>query len=121
MSNPHIILKATDDYPKVILDGENISIEGVCMPENAAEMFKPVFDMLDELINSNNNLNIEVNLKYINSMSSKQLLRMFYELNNSKLNIKVLWKHSLQDELMKLKGEEIKSILEIKDFEVIEE
>lgn len=52
VSNNRTILKSTSDYPNVQFDEVNnvITIEGVCMPENAVDMFAPVFEDLYNIL-----------------------------------------------------------------------
>ena len=118
MTNNTTILKQTDEQPNVEVElGSNtISMEGVCMPENAVEMFKPIFDIIQELLSKKENIRLNFNLKYLNSMSSKQLLRLLFEIDDSESSYSVVWKFSDGDQIMKSKGEELQSILDISDF-----
>lgn len=116
------ILKQTDDYPKVELNEETntLIIEGVSMPENAVKMFQPVFEQIHILIQKKELINLRIHLKYLNSMSSKQLLRLLFEIKESNTPHSIVWNYSHGDEIMKLKGDEIKSILELEKFEISE-
>ena len=114
------ILKSTEEFPNITFDENNqaIVIDGVCMPENAVEMFEPVFEFLETLISSKSTINLNIKLSYINSMSSKQLFRILYEVIESGNEYFIAWNYSLEDELMKMKGEEIKDVLGVSNFEI---
>ena len=114
------ILKSTEEFPNITFDENNqaIVIDGVCMPENAVEMFEPVFEFLETLISSKSTINLNIKLSYINSMSSKQLFRILYEVIESGNEYFIEWNYSAEDELMKMKGEEIKDVLGVSNFEI---
>jgi len=112
-SNPYII-EAKEDTPLVMLEkkvGSNrILIEGVSMPENLFEFYTPLFETVFGFFNSEDITDLEVNLEYMNSMSNKQILKLICAIHEKSPNVKVIWKYAAQDDLIKLKGEEIKSI-----------
>lgn len=98
-------------------DTKTLVFEGVCMPENAVEMFAPIFEFISKI--SARKVNIELNFKYLNSMSSKQLLRLFLEIYENFQNFEFIWKYDEDDELMKMKGEEFEAILETPNFKIV--
>jgi hypothetical protein len=113
--NPNpLIIDAKEDTPMVRLetkDGKNlILIQGVSMPENAFEFYTPLFESVFSFFKSFSNTTLEISLEYMNSMSNKQVLRLIWNIYEKSPDLKVIWKHAINDELIKLKGEEIKSI-----------
>ncbi len=111
--NPYII-EATEDTPLVVLekkDGVNsILIEGVSMPENLFDFYTPLFETVFNFFETDSITNMEINVEYMNSMSNKQILKLIKTVYEKNPTIKVIWKYSKEDDLIKLKGEEIQSV-----------
>lgn len=111
--NPFII-EAKEDTPLVILerkDGVNsILIQGISMPENLFEFYTPLFESVFEFFSSDSITDMEINLEYMNSMSNKQILKLIYSVYEKSSDVSVIWKYAQQDDLIKLKGEEIQSL-----------
>jgi hypothetical protein len=109
------IVEATSDTPMFKFDnvkGE-IFIEGVSMPENAFEFFEPIYQELNISISENSKeYSIRIYLSYMNSMSNKQIMKMIKLILTKSPQSKVTWVYSKDDELLRIKGEEIKSIFE---------
>jgi hypothetical protein len=109
------IVEATSDTPAFKFDAQKgeISIEGVSMPENAFEFFEPIYQELNSSISENSKeYNVQVYLSYMNSMSNKQIIKMIKLILTKAPQSKITWVYSKEDELLKIKGEEIKSIFE---------
>lgn len=107
------ITEATEDTPSFILDPikNEIRIKGISMPENAFEIYDPIEKKaLDLFKNTKTPLCLEIELFYMNSMSNKQVLKLIKGLTAQNPKMKVIWKYSPADTLIKMKGEEIKSI-----------
>lgn len=51
-------------------------------------------------------------------MSSKQLFRLLFDIIESNINYEINWLYSSDDELMKMKGEEIQGILDVENFNI---
>lgn len=111
--NPYII-EATEDTPLVVLekkDGVNsILIEGVSMPENLFDFYTPLFETVFNFFETDSITNMEINVEYMNSMSNKQILKLIKTVYEKNPSVKVIWKYSKEDDLIKLKGEEIQSV-----------
>lgn len=114
MNPSTLIIESNDDTPLVKLltkDGNNsIIIQGVSMPENAIEFYNPLFESIFGFFKSFSNTTLEINLTYMNSMSNKQVLKLIWNIYEKAPDLKVVWKYAINDELIKLKGEEIKSV-----------
>ncbi len=68
---------ATNETPAIIFDKANavFSIIGRSMPENAAKFYNPVMDWLIIYTqNPNPQTNLDINLEYFNTASSKLIL-----------------------------------------------
>ena len=112
-------LKATEDTPEVLFDKEKsvFSLKGRAMPENAFEFFKPIIDWMKEYAQSpNDNTELEVYLEYFNSSSVKQifnLLSKIDDLSDQGHQAKIIWCYKANDQLMKEKGAEFESFLDV--------
>ena len=122
MSKIEKILSSTEESPEVVFNPESatLSITGVCMPENAVTTFSPIFDRLQNITSSVSSLNVEFSFKYLNSMSSKQVLRLIDTIVENSNGYSINWYYDNGDTLMMMKGEEIKEILELENFNIIE-
>jgi hypothetical protein len=114
MNHNSLLIDAKEDTPMVRLetkDGKNlILIQGVSMPENAFEFYTPLFESIFSFFKSFSNTTLEINLEYMNSMSNKQILKLIWNVYEKSPDLKVIWKYAKNDDLIKIKGEEIKSV-----------
>ncbi|MBK9283796.1 MAG: DUF1987 family protein [Sphingobacteriaceae bacterium] len=113
MSNDHLNIGATEDTPEVFLsaDGSKMLVSGMSMPENAFEFYDPIEKKSTEVLSKlQNTTTLEIQLSYMNSTSNKQILKLINQIFKIHSALKVIWKYESSDTLIKLKGEEIKSI-----------
>ena len=109
----------THDTPKVILDKslDAFLIQGRSMPEDASYIFRPIHHWLKEYSEDPNPLTrLEFDLEYFNSSTLKELiriLRFFEEMKKEGHTIEIVWCFEDGDDLMEIKGEELKSIIKI--------
>lgn len=110
------ILKGGEGIPKVIFNEKKnlLTIEGVCMPEDATTMFKDLFEFIDN--KEEKHISINLKIKYLNSMANKEMLRLLFDIFENYDQVYINWHYKKEDDLMKLKGEEFRDILEIEDF-----
>lgn len=110
MSDNAYKIDASEDTPLFLFDKNSghIQIKGVSMPENAFEFYDPLEKMI--LGNMNDSIVLEIELSYMNSMSNKQLLKLIKQLAAKSSSLKVVWKYTKGDLLIKIKGEEISAI-----------
>lgn len=114
-----INLEATEDTPRVVLNKEKMifEISGRSLPEDAEKFYAPILKWMDDYIEEPcSYTDFTINLEYFNSSSVKQVLKILIKLENivkkgEKVNI--IWYYNQEDELMEIKGMEIKSILKI--------
>ena len=100
-----------------------IQIKGRSIPENSIEFYKPLVDWLDEYATSpNTNTQVNIELEYFNTSSSKCILDVFKKLeviNKSGNEVVINWYYEEDDEDMLEAGEDYQSILKI-TFKMIE-
>lgn len=115
-------IEETLDSPLVVIkpDLPQVIIKGVSMPENAFEFYFPIETRILELLkNMGEQVELEIELVYLNSMSGKQLLQLIRKIDSAKKNFKVLWKYQAEDDLLRIKGEDLKRICPTVAIEVI--
>ncbi len=118
-------IASTEDSPEIIFDVEKniLLISGRSLPEDAFNFYAPILKWMKEYINEpNQNSELILNLDYFNSSSVKQIMRLFTifeELGASGKDAKIIWKYSLSDDLMEIKGQEFKSMITKVPFELV--
>jgi hypothetical protein len=124
MANEPLNIEATNDTPlvkqEIAGDSSTIVISGVSMPENTLEFYVPLLEQLKTACAGLSKLELTFHLEYMNSMSNKQVLKLIGILSKEQKNFSVIWKYNKEDELIKMKGEEMSSILEGVSFKVVE-
>lgn len=122
-----LIIEATDETPKVVLDPGNNTFEfsGKSLPEDVTSFYGPVLDWLDAYSESTNDKTVVVfNLVYFNTASSKLILDILFkleEIHEDGHDISVEWHYQEEDEDMEEAGEEYADLvempLELKSYE----
>ncbi|TAE33040.1 MAG: DUF1987 domain-containing protein [Candidatus Kapaibacterium sp.] len=101
-----VFLERTTETPSIVLDPTTgaVEITGNCYPENAYEFFEPVRIWVEQYFTTSaSNLNVRMNLNYINTASSKFLREMMIMLNSyygKDKVIRVEWLYDEDDEDM---------------------
>jgi len=118
-----INLEETKDTPAVLfsVDKNVFQIIGKSLPENAMDFYKPLYDWIELFCKDykNNGIELNVDLDYLNSSSIKLVFLIFNQINEHFLSAKtddkicINWKYQVQDDLIKLKGEEFQEYLDI--------
>ncbi|MBN4077676.1 DUF1987 domain-containing protein [bacterium AH-315-C20] len=120
-----LIIRATKLTPTVELIAEQkaLRIEGECLPEDARTYFKPILEWLQEYGETHpSKMNLKIYLKYFNSSSAKQLVKIFYlleDLSEMCPDIQITWIHKQADEMMKERGQELGQLTKI-PFSIVE-
>jgi len=122
-----LIIEATDDTPKVVLDPSNNNFEfsGKSLPEDVTTFYGPIMEWLDEYTSSPNDKTIvKFNLVYFNTASSKLILDILFKLEeifDEGNDISIEWHYQEEDEDMEEAGEEYADLvempLELKSYE----
>src|ERR1035437_9700620 len=107
-----INLEGTEDTPKIILDHSQkyYEISGRSLPENAVDFYAPVLKWLDDFATEKpGDLEMNINLEYFNTASSKLILDIFSKMESMKeeaIDVSVKWFYAKDDVDMKEAGEE---------------
>jgi hypothetical protein len=120
-----IKIEGTPKTPTVEFDAVSgkIEIKGRSIPENSIEFYKPLVDWLDQYA-ENPSVKTEVNiqLEYFNTSSSKCILDVFKKLevvHKANKDVIINWYYEEDDEDMLEAGEDYQSILKI-PFKMVE-
>ena len=107
-----ISLEGSPKTPSVNFDAEKgmIEIKGRSIPENSIEFYKPLVDWLEEYAKQAKSLtNVNIQLEYFNTSSSKCILDVFKKLeaihNNGNETV-INWYYEEDDEDMLEAGED---------------
>ncbi len=114
-----ISIEGTAKTPTVKFDAQAgiFEIKGRSIPENSIEFYKPLVDWLDEYGKGPLPLTqVNVQLEYFNTSSSKCILDVFKKLeaiNKGKSEVIVNWYYEEDDEDMLEAGEDYESIIRV--------
>ena len=114
-----LIIDETPSSPEVILDaGEGIfSFKGRSFLENSIKFYKPIIKWFQSYVKAPNELTtIDVNLEYINSSTTKHLVRIFMNLEEIILKgkkVEIIWRYSHDDDLMLQRGYELDNAIDV--------
>jgi hypothetical protein len=120
-----IFIEGTLKTPTVKFDGKTgvVEIKGRSIPENSIEFYKPLVDWLEEYAKKPlEKTQVNVQLEYFNTSSSKCILDVFKKLeaiHKSKHNVVINWYYEEDDEDMLEAGEDYESIIRV-PFKMIE-
>jgi len=120
-----ISIQGTPKTPTVKLDSETgvLEVKGRSIPENSIEFYKPIVDWLEEYSQTPQKLTeVNIELEYFNTSSSKCILDVFKKLEaiyKNKHDVVINWYYEEDDEDMLEAGEDYQSILKI-PFKMIE-
>ncbi len=120
-----ISIPGTPKTPSVEFDADTgkIEIKGRSIPENSIEFYKPLVDWLDEYAKVAKDVTeVNIQLEYFNTSSSKCILDVFKKLENvnkSANKVEINWYYEEDDEDMLEAGEDYQSIIKI-PFNMIE-
>ncbi len=120
-----VSIQGTPKTPTVKLDADTgiIEVKGRSIPENSIEFYKPIVDWLEEYASSPQSVTeVNIELEYFNTSSSKCILDVFKKLeaiHRNKHDVVINWYYEEDDEDMLEAGEDYQSILKI-PFKMIE-
>lgn len=120
-----ISIAGTPKTPTVSLDAAQgkVEIKGRSIPENSIEFYKPLVDWLEEYLSTPAELTeVNIQLEYFNTSSSKCILDVFKKLEaiyKSGNEVVINWYYEEDDEDMLEAGEDYQSIIRI-PFKMIE-
>ena len=114
-----IRISQTKDTPEIILDKQSnlFEIRGRSLPEDADKFYSPILEWIENYVKDPNPETVlTVDLEYFNSSSIKQLVILFVKLQGivkTENKVKIIWSYPQNDELIEVKGQELKSILTV--------
>lgn len=119
-----IRIEGTPKTPTVNFNAETgvLEIKGRSIPENAVEFYKPLVDWIGNYgENTKDATEVNIQLEYFNTSSSKCILDVFKKLEsiNGKSSITINWHYEEDDEDMLEAGEDYQAIINI-PFKMIE-
>ena len=122
-----LMMSATKNTPAISFNSANgiLSIKGEAYPENAAEFYAPFFTWLEEYLAEKENRSTEVNVElvYFNSSSSRVLLDMFDKFEEAAKQghqVVVHWRYHTDNDMILEYGEEFAEEVEAIDFQLQE-
>ncbi|PIT77429.1 DUF1987 domain-containing protein [Limnohabitans sp. B9-3] len=105
-------IAATDRTPEIILTSQpaKLSIKGESYPEDVSAFYGQVIQAVNSLVESPiGNLDVEIQLIYINSSSIKAIFRIFEgfdEYRKKGQNVSIQWSADEDDDIMQELGED---------------
>lgn len=118
------VLEADELLPGIFFDKETrkFKVFGRSCPVNAFEFYEPIFTWLDAYLKEPlEETKVEFFLNYINTASSKMILKLFNKLEELILlgkNVYISWFYTEDDDMLET-GEEFENVLDLK-FDFIE-
>ena len=117
--------KGSPKTPTVNFDAQSgiLELKGRSIPENSIEFYKPLVDWLEKYCNQPaSDTQVNIQLEYFNTSSSKCILDVFKKLesiNEGGKTILVNWYYEEDDEDMLEAGEDYEAIINV-PFKMIE-
>ena len=119
-----LFIKATEDTPEIYFcpDENKFIISYKSLPENAIAFFHPVFNWLNNYMDSPNKENtFSFKLEYFSTSTAKQLVKIFFLLEklSETSNVDVKWYYQKEDTDMYASGLKYSKLIDL-PFELIE-
>tara|TARA_Y100000589_G_scaffold277537_1_gene272574 strand:- start:15902 stop:16285 length:384 start_codon:yes stop_codon:yes gene_type:complete len=120
-----LIIEGTAKTPTINFDPASgkLELKGRSIPENSIDFYQPLVDALEEYAKSPKpQTEVNIQLEYFNTSSSKCILDVFKKLEDIKNNgsqVTIKWYYEEDDEDMLEAGEDYQAIINI-PFEMIE-
>ena len=120
-----VTIEGTPKTPTINFDMQKgvLEIKGRSIPENSIEFYKPLVDWLEKYSSSPKpQTNVNIQLEYFNTSSSKCILDVFKKLEAIHKNgseIIINWYYETDDEDMLEAGEDYQAIINV-PFKMIE-
>lgn len=113
-------IKATQSTPYIYFDPNTgkLEIKGRSIPENSVAFYKPLFDTLDNYVNSMTvkGINVKIQLEYYNSSSSVCILNLLKKLEILKDKvgpISIEWYYEEEDEDTLAAGNNFQHVIQL--------
>ena len=116
-----IIEEAEESLAISLKASGELDFTGRSFPEDALEFFAPVMDWLDEYQNSAAEKTVATfSISYFNSTSALHILKLLNaldQIHKAGNDLRVVWHHDENDDLMAEKAEEMKAMVDV-PFEI---
>lgn len=112
-------IEGTPKTPTVSFDTNKgfLEIKGRSIPENSIEFYKPLVDLLEKYAGQpQSDTNVNIQLEYFNTSSSKCILDVFKKLegiNKNGSKVIINWYYEEDDEDMLEAGEDYQAIINV--------
>lgn len=122
----NITFDATEYTPRILLDKEESKIEfvGKSYPENTFEFYAPVLEWLKSFFSEQREVNVTLELEYLNSSSLKSFFDIFdiFEESSQKHNssITVDWVYDEENDIALETGEDFQMDFEDLQINLVE-
>jgi SiaC family regulatory phosphoprotein len=114
-----IVIEGTPKTPTILFDMTSgfLEIKGRSIPENSIEFYKPLVEHLERYAQQPlNTTNVNIQLEYFNTSSSKCILDVFKKLEviaKAGNSITINWYYEQDDEDMLEAGEDYQAIINV--------
>ncbi len=122
----NLLLEQTEETPYILADyiNNSIKIVGQSYPENTFDFYKVVISWMEEYFSQQREVEVYIDLEYLNSSSLKAYFDIFdifeksFETKKSKINIK--WMYHKENDIALETGEDFQLDFENLNIEIIE-
>ena len=121
-----LILQADHNTPYVNFDSETgiLELNGRLIPESALLFFEPLVQWLKNHVTTmSTKTELHLSIEYLSTTSSKYLLdliRQMEKLQDAGKQVGIFWYHEPEDEDMMDSGEDFKSLVKCRPFQIVE-
>ena len=111
----NIFIAGTPKTPTVLFDSEarTLSLSGRSIPENSIDFYSSLITWTDDLCSSEGVVEVNINLEYFNTSSSKCLMDLLKRIESSNVVAHVNWYYEEDDEDMLEAGEDYDAIINL--------
>ena len=111
----NIFIAGTPKTPTVLFDSEarTLSLSGRSIPENSIDFYSSLITWTDDLCSSEGVVEVNINLEYFNTSSSKCLMDLLKRIESSNVDAHVNWYYEEDDEDMLEAGEDYDAIINL--------
>ena len=111
----NIIIPGTSKTPEVsfIAEARTLSLSGRSIPENSIEFYSSLIAWADTLCSSEGFVEVNINLEYFNTSSSKCLMDLLKRIESANVEAQVNWHYEEDDEDMLEAGEDYDAIIDL--------
>lgn len=111
----NIFIPGTSKTPEVsfIVEARTLNLSGRSIPENSIEFYSSLIAWTDTLCNSEGVVEVNINLEYFNTSSSKCLMDLLKRIESSNVEAHVNWYYEEDDEDMLEAGEDYDAIIDL--------